>query len=129
MLPTGYNFNMKEKRAFQRRDVESAPGTLVIGDRTIAVVYDNISLIGARVRALGERLPPVGSLGTLRLDEEENQFVIQCKVVGLDDDIYRLKFSGIGDKSLENLLKLLGKLGGDEYNPTDDLPKLVLSIN
>ena len=125
----GYNGCMIEKRAFCRRNAESAPGTLVIDGRRIAVVYDNISLIGARVRAMEEKLPPVGSIATLSLDEEEARFLVRCKVVGLHDDVYRLKFDGIGEGSLKNLLTLLTRLGGDEYDPMEDLPKLVLNIN
>lgn len=120
---------MHEKRAFHRQDADSAPGTLIINGRNIAVEYDNISLIGARVRTLEEKLPPVGSIATLSLDVNKDRFLVKCKVVGLDDNCYRLKFSGIGEESLKNLLTLLDRLGGDEYDPTKELPNLVLKID
>ena len=120
---------MNEKRVFRRQDADSAPGTLIVNGRSISVVYDNISLIGARVRAMGVKLPPVGSMATLSLDGDEERFLVQCKVVGLDEDVYRLKFNGIGESSLRNLLALLNRLGGDEYDPAEDLPNLVLNIN
>ncbi len=119
---------MQEKRSFHRQDADAAQGTLIINGRKIHVVYDNISLIGARVKTIEEKLPPVGSIATLSLDGTANQFRVQCKVVGLDEDSYRLKFSGIGEDSLKNLLSLLDRLGGDDYDPTEELPNLVLNI-
>ena len=114
---------------FRRNDADSAPGTLVIGERRLNVVFDNISLIGARVRALGEQLPPVGSLATLNLEYNDCRFFVGCKVVGLDrGDYYRLKFDGIGEGSLNNLMNLLRQLSGGAYNPEDELPKLVLDM-
>ena len=119
---------MIEKRAFRRRDAGSAPGTLLIGDRTLQVVFDNISLIGARVRAGGEKLPPVGSTATLNMHSEALH--LPCKVVGLDDgEFYRLKFDILGVSSLQNLMNLMARLSGGEYDPGDECPGLVLNMN
>ena len=121
---------MKEKRSFRRNDADSAPGTLIVGERRLKVVFDNISLVGARVRALGEKLPPTGSVATLSLNENDRRFYVRCKVVGLDDgDYYRLKFDGIGEGSLNNLMTLLRKLSGGTYNPEEELPNLVLDLS
>ena len=120
---------MKEKRSFRRNDAESAPGTLIIGKRRLKVIFENISLVGARVKALGEKLPPVGSVATLSLNERDCRFFVRCKVVGLDsDEYYRLKFDGIGEDSLNNLMTLLRKLSGGRYNPEEELPNLVLDL-
>ena len=120
---------MKEKRLFRRNDAESAPGTLIIGEQRQKVIFDNISLIGARVRAPGGVMPPVGSIATLSLNENDCRFFVHCKVVGLDTgEYFRLKFDGIGEDSLSNLMTLLRKLSGGKYNPDEELPKLVLDL-
>lgn len=120
---------MKEKRSFRRNDAESAPGVLVIGDRRIRVEFDNISLIGARVRALGEKLPATASIANLSLNDNDCRIFVRCKVVGLDEgDYYRLKFDGIGEGSLNNLMTLLRKLSGGTYVPEEELPNLVLDL-
>ena len=120
---------MNEKRAFRRNDAGSAPGTLVVGERKFNVVFDNLSLIGARVRAEGKRLPPVGSPATLTMNEDNLRFYVRCKVVGLDEgDYYRLKFDGIGEGSLNNLMAILRKLGNGTYSPESELPNLVLDL-
>lgn len=119
---------MIEKRAFRRSDAKSAPGTLRIGNRDLNVVFDNISLIGARVRTGGEKLPPVGSVATLNMHNETLD--LRCKVVGLDSgEYYRLKFDVVGGSALDNLLNLLTRLSGGDYNPEDELPRLILSLN
>jgi hypothetical protein len=120
---------MKEKRAFRRNDAGSAPGTLVVGETRFDVVFDNLSLIGARVRAEGKPLPPVGSIATLTMNEEDLRFFVRCKVVGLDNgEYYRLKFDGIGEGSLNNLMAILRKLSGGSYAPESELPNLVLDL-
>ncbi len=120
---------MKEKRSFRRNDAESASGTLIIGGRHIDVLFDNISLVGARVRAIDEELPPIGSVATLSLNDSKRRFFVRCKVVGLDSgEYYRLKFDGIGEGSLANLMTLLKNLSGGRYNPEDELPNLVLDL-
>ncbi len=119
---------MIEKRAFHRSDANSTPGTMVIGGRRLDVDFDNISLIGARVKARGEKLPAVGSLAKLNMEDEE--FEVSCKVVGLDNgDFYRLKFDGISEGSLNYLLSLLRRLSGGSYEPENDLPNLILDLN
>ena len=118
---------MKEKRSFRRSNAHSSPGSMKIGDRTIFVDFDNISLIGARVRARGEKLPPVGSLATLNMENEG--FEVSCKVVGLDNgEYYRLKFDGLTEGSLPNLMNLLSRLSNGSYRPEEELPKLVLEM-
>lgn len=120
---------MNEKRSFRRNDAESAPGILVIGDRRIRVEFDNISLVGARVKAAGEKLPATASTAKLTLNDDDCKIYVRCKVVGLDEgDFYRLKFDGIGEGSLNNLLTLLRKLSGGTYHPEDELPNLVLDL-
>ena len=120
---------MKEKRLFRRNDAESAPGTLIIGEHRQKVIFDNISLVGARVRAPGAVMPPVGSIATLSLNENDCRFFVRCKVVGLDNGKYfRLKFDGIGEGSLSNLMTLLRKLSGGKYNPDEELHNLVLDL-
>ena len=120
---------MNEQRTFRRNDAESAPGILVIGDRRIRVEFDNISLVGARVSAHGEKLPATASIAKLTLNDNDCRIYVHCKVVGLDDgDFYRLKFDGIGEGSLSNLMTLLRKLSGGAYVPEEELPNLVLDL-
>jgi len=120
---------MNEKRSFRRRDAESAPGTLVIDGRRLPVVFDNLSLIGARVRSSETHLPPIGSFGTLSMEDPECRFYVRCKVVGLESgEFYRLKFDGIGEGSLNNLIAMMRKLSDGNYDPEEELPNLVLDL-
>ncbi len=116
---------MIEKRAFRRNDARSAPGTLLIGEKNLRVDFDNISLIGARVRARGEKLPPVGSVAVLNMENETLD--LSCKVVGLDNgEYYRLKFDDVRGNSLVNLLDLLSRLGDGHIE--GEGPSLVLDL-
>ncbi len=119
-----------EKRAFHREKASSKPGVLVIGERNIGVMFNDISLLGAQVQASEENLPPVGSAGTLHMDSEHHRMKIRCKVVGLEKyDHYRLKFAGMEEESLDNLMNLLTVLSGGRYNPREDLPRLTLYLD
>jgi hypothetical protein len=105
------------------------PGHLLSEKESTMLSLIILSLIGARVRAEGKRLPPVGSPATLTMNEDNLRFYVRCKVVGLDEgDYYRLKFDGIGEGSLNNLMAILRKLGNGTYSPESELPNLVLDL-
>ena len=120
---------MKNKRTFHREDAQSSSGTLVLGESHIPVLFENISLTGARVRAVGSVLPKISTAATLYYDDAEGRLNISCKVLGMEnEDSYRLKFDQIGEESLGNLLNFLRRLGGGHYSPDNELSKLVLRI-
>jgi len=124
-----YNGKMNEKRLFRRSDAASAPGILIAGDRRYKVEFDNLSLVGARVKSTEGPLPPVGTTATLRLNDQAASFQVDCKVVGQNDGVYyRLKFDSIGEGSLNNLVLLLRRFGEGGYNPEKELPNLILEI-
>jgi hypothetical protein len=124
-----YNVKMNEKRLFRRSDAASAPGILIAGGRRYDVEFDNLSLVGARVKSTEGTLPPAGTAASLRLNDQTATFQVDCKVVGQNDgQFYRLKFESIGEGSLNNLLMLLRRFGEGGYNPEKELPNLILEI-
>ena len=121
---------MQEKRAFKRNSAGSAPGILVVEGRRIPVSFLDISLAGARIKAHTSRLPPADIRATLGSAGDEARFFVDCRIVGKDTEgILRIKFEGIGETSLTNLMALLRKLGEDGYTPEDDLPNLILNLD
>ncbi|MCK5735690.1 MAG: PilZ domain-containing protein [Spirochaetaceae bacterium] len=121
---------MKEKRSFRRNDTGAAPGTLIVNKQKIKVIFENISLVGARVKALEEKHSLVGSEATLSLDMDGHCFFVKCRIVELEKEgYYRLRFKGIGEESLRNLMIYLGKLSKGHFNPEQELPNLILEVN
>ena len=116
------------RRKFSRRELDGVEGMLYFGGQEYPARVKDLSFRGTRLDLTPNGGIPEQTELSLRVQSPDCRIYVRARVLSVRDGQMRLKFTGIGESSLNNLRQLLISSSRDPDELERELSNLTLRL-